>query len=259
VRTLVLSRTYRLGSDAPASYLDLDPADRLLWRHAPRRLDAEEMRDSMLAASGHRQFEPPAEPITNQLKMIEMRDNGPQSAAIQEAANGSEVRSIYLPLLRGLTPAAIAAFDPVTQTLVTGQREATTVPTQALFLLNSWFVRQQSLRLAEDLLSRPGADASRIATVYRLTLGRSPNQAELDRARKFIAAYQDSCGPLPAVQAAVKPAQTAIPKASLEGDDMDRKEYAAPEPVVQPRDSKQAAWMSFVQALYASAEFRFVR
>jgi hypothetical protein len=44
VKTLVLSRTYRLSSDAPTASLDADPADRLLWRHAPRRLDAEEMR-----------------------------------------------------------------------------------------------------------------------------------------------------------------------------------------------------------------------
>jgi hypothetical protein len=260
VKTLVLSRTYRLGSDAPAASLDADPADRLLWRHAPRRLDAEEMRDSMLASSGHLRFGAPAAPIESQLKMIEMRDNGPQSAFIQEAANGSETRSVYLPLLRGVTPAALAAFDPVTQTLVTGQREATTVPTQALFLLNSWFVRQQSLRLAEDLLSQPRiGDAARIVTAYRLTLGRAPGQAELARTLKFIASYEDSCPPLPPVSVSAKAAGGALPKASLEGDDMDRKEYAAAEPVVQAGSAKRAAWMSFVQALYASAEFRFVR
>jgi hypothetical protein len=92
-----------------------------------------------------------------------------------------------------------------------------------------------------------------------VTLGRAPNQVELDRARKFIGAYEDSCPPLAPVQVPVKAPVAALPKASLEGDDMDRKEYAAVEPVVQAGGSKQAAWMSFVQALYASAEFRFVR
>jgi len=77
--------------------------------------------------------------------MIEMPDNGVESHAINEKADASLVRSIYLPLLRGVTPKALEAFDPVTQTLVTGQRDATTVPTQALFLLNPPSVRPQAL------------------------------------------------------------------------------------------------------------------
>ena len=52
VRAIVLSRAYRLGSEAPAANLAVDPANRLVWRHSPRRLDAEEIRDAMLAAAG---------------------------------------------------------------------------------------------------------------------------------------------------------------------------------------------------------------
>ena len=71
--------------------------------------------------------------------MIEMRDNGPEARSINEQADRSSYRSVYLPLLRGVTPKSLEAFDPVAQTLVTGQRESTTVPAQALFLLNSAF------------------------------------------------------------------------------------------------------------------------
>jgi len=260
VRTLALSRTYRLGTDAPAAYCEADPSNRLLWRHSPRRLDAEELRDSMLASSDRLQLGAPPPSIAKELKMIEMRDNGAQSSAIQEFANASRARSVYLPLLRGVTPAALAAFDPVTQTLVTGHRETTTVATQALFLLNSTFVRQQSLDLAEHLLSqRRISDDARVAQAYRLTLGRNPNPAEVERARKFIAVYADSSPQARRAPVAAKPATAASLKFSLEGDDMDRKEYVPVEPEVQAGDPKSAAWMAFVQALYASAEFRFVR
>ena len=63
-------------------------------------------------------------------------------------------RSVYLPLLRGITPRPLEAFDPVDQTLVTGRAQVTTVPGQALYLLNSSFVRRQSLALAERLLDQ---------------------------------------------------------------------------------------------------------
>ena len=94
-------------------------------------------------------------------------------------------------------PRPLQAFDPVTQTLVTGQRDATTVPTQALFLMNSSFVRGQSLALAEKLFSRkaPGID-SQIRQAFQLIIGRLPNARELARSRRFLSefelAYRDS-------------------------------------------------------------------
>jgi len=258
VRELVLSRTYRLSSQAMVSYREIDPANHLLWRHSPRRLDAEEMRDSILATAGVLQLQKPSSTPAQQLKMIEMRDNGPQSLTIHEAADRSTVRSVYLPLLRGVTPGALAAFDPVSQTMVTGQRDSTTVPTQALFLLNSSFVRQQSLALADRLLSeRNAGDAVRLREAYRLTVGRLPNPHEVARAQSFLAQYSASYHAASPASAPVTVVAKPVP--AVEGDDMDRTEYMPSETIVQPGSPQAAAWMSFVQALYASAEFRFVR
>jgi len=258
VRTLVLSHTYRLGSEAPVGYREIDPRNRLLWRHSPRRLDAEEIRDSMLASAGRLQFAASTGSPVKELKMIELRDNGPLAGTIREAANRSQARSIYLPLLRGITPDALAAFDPVTQTLVSGQRDTTTVPTQALFLLNSAFVRKQSLVLAERLLAGRGpSDASRIQGAYKLALGRTPSSLELERARKFLADFERSYQPPPGGTREPEPAPPSA--APLDADDMDRTEYIARELVVEAGGARTAAWMSLVQALYASAEFRFVR
>jgi hypothetical protein len=267
VRTIVLSRAYRLSSDAPENYREIDPANRLVWRHSPRRLEAEELRDTMLATAGRLELKPLSGSPAKDLKMIEMPDNGAESRTINEAADRSVSRSVYLPLLRGVTPKSLEAFDPVTQTLVTGQRDATTVPTQALFLLNSAFVRRQSLSLADRLLSEQdeGVD-HQIRLAYRLTLGRTPNQQEVLRARKFLAEYEATYGKLPPTEretpvhaAPEKDTQSAPPVIPVDPDNIDRHDQVAVEETVQPKSPKSAAWMSLVQALYASAEFRFVR
>ncbi len=264
VRRLVLSRSYRLASTKVPANLEVDPANRLVWRHAPRRLDAEEVRDSILLSSGRLILNPPAASPAQALSMIEMRDNGPESRAIIEQADGSLSRSVYLPLLRGVTPRALEAFDPVTQTLVTGQRDTTTVPTQALFLMNSTFVRQQSLALAGELLAHAGSDADRIRQAYRRILNRLPTPEELDRAASFVHEYAVAYRPPPpppAVPAiAAKPAATpaASPAIPADPDNIDRTDIRPAEPEIRPAHAQAAAWMSFAQALYASAEFRFV-
>jgi len=182
VRALVLSRAYQLGADAPQTHRLIDPANHLVWRHSPRRLDAEEIRDAVLAAAGKLDLQrPPASPA-KELKMMEMRDNGREAISLGTHADQSKHRSVYLPLLRGVTPRALEAFDPVSQTLVTGARDATTVPGQALYLLNSAFVRKHSLALAEQVLTeREANDTARIQRTYRLMLGRPATDKEIER------------------------------------------------------------------------------
>ena len=74
-----------------------------------------------------------------------MPNNGPLAQTILEEAGASKHRSIYLPLLRGMTPRSLEVFDFAEQGMVTGSRDTTTVATQALYLLNDPFVRQQAL------------------------------------------------------------------------------------------------------------------
>ena len=192
--------------------------------------------------------------------MIEMPDNGVESRTLHQQADASLVRSVYLPLLRGVTPHTLEAFDPVTQTLVTGQREATTVPTQALFLLNSSFVRRQALALSEQLRTAK-SPRERIRQAYRLILNREPNAVEVARAQKFVDEFESAYAVTPALPpkptaVATKP---AAPTAPLDPDNIDRADYIAIDPPVEPGNASTAAWMSFAQALFSSAEFRFVR
>jgi len=276
VREVVLTRAYRLGSAVPVGYRDIDPSDSLVWRHAPRRLETEEIRDSVLASSGQLDLSRPAGSPAMALRMIEIRDNGPVVASVLAAADRSRYRSIYLPLLREEAPRALEAFDPVSQTLVTGQRDATTVPSQALFMLNSPFIRQQSLALAAQLLNdKKRSDDAKIRQAYLLIDGHEPTAKDTARVKEFLTRYSDAWGK--SGVAAVKPpsqgrlALVSSPASSItdgivrEDDiaidpDADRPAAATSDlKVAAPDSAKQAAWAAFVQSLYGSAGFQFVR
>jgi hypothetical protein len=147
------------------------------------------------------------------------------------------------------------------------------VPTQALYLLNSTFVRQQALVFAERVTSdieRPEADWVR--EIYLHVLGRLPNPAEAGRADRFLAEYASAyrvdapiaqtVNSVPALSGAAEAdagVSTAVAGEAANPDDVDRSPDLPKDVPLQPKDAKTAAWLNFIQACYASAEFRFVR
>ncbi len=234
VREIVLSRAYQLSSDAPAAQLAIDPANRLCWRHSSRRLQAEEIRDAMLLAAGEIDLSRPAGSPIKDFKVIELPDNGSQAAQLEAICLASKQRSVYLPLLRGLTPRALEVFDFAQQGFVTGRRDTTTVATQALYLLNDPFVRGQSQVLAGRMLrGQDGGqnggqavdDAGRINLAYRMVLCRPATAGELERAATYLREYE---------------ADARV--AEVPADDL-----------------STAAWSSLCQAIFASAEFRYLQ
>jgi hypothetical protein len=264
VRQLVLTRAYQLSSESTEAHRTADPANRLVWRHTSRRLSAEEMRDATLAVAGTLDGNRPTGTPVKELRMIEMRDNGSEAKEINEKADAATYRSVYLPLLRGVTPHALEAFDPVDQTLVSGTRDTTTVPSQALFLLNSPFVRKQSLAFADRVLKdKKTSDADRVRGAYQLALGRLPTDKEIDRARAFIGDYESAyrANPPKFVKpvAPKHPTESKKPNELENPDEIDQTGETVVDVVIQPKDAKTAAWMAFTQSLIASAEFRYVR
>ena len=265
VRSLVLTRTYQLGSEATSEHLAADPANRWLWRYGPRRLTAEEIRDAMLASADALDLSRPAVPPVSQMKVVELRNNGPEAQQLILQARNSRHRSIYLPLLRTLVPASLEVFDFAEQGMVTGSRESTTVPSQALFLLNDAFVRRQSLSLADRLLADAGLDdPQRINLAYLTVLGRDASASEIDRALAFATDYElavQSGWTNPAVAVAVVNDAGDAPAtdAAVNPDDVEQSDAPLPEETVQPASPRAAAWSAFVQALLASGEFRYVR
>ncbi|MEZ0258659.1 MAG: DUF1549 domain-containing protein, partial [Chthoniobacter sp.] len=143
IRDIVTSRAYQLSSTFDEKNFTADPENTLVWRMSQRRLDAESIRDAILAASGQLDLRPPVgSPIAE-------RGNGPigqfrqfpnagvPEDVLVEAGSRTTARSVYLPIARELLPDALAVFDFAEPGFVSGQRETTTVPSQALFLLNS--------------------------------------------------------------------------------------------------------------------------
>jgi len=179
IRRIVLSHTYQLSSFCDDRTLAIDPENKLLCRHNRRRLDAESLRDSILAASGQLDRKPgQGSAIANVDELVDRAGN------LHIPHNH---RSIYLCMLRHSEPSELVAFDLPDSTKPVGQRNESTLPTQSLFLLNSPFLVNQSNWFAKEVLKDPNLDdIERIHLVYRRALNRAPESSELQRALTLI-------------------------------------------------------------------------
>ncbi|HEY1600982.1 MAG TPA: PSD1 and planctomycete cytochrome C domain-containing protein [Pirellulales bacterium] len=265
VRAIVLTHTYRLSSDELPGNMAVDPSARFVWRHNPRRLGAEEIRDALLAMGGKLDLVPPTGSPAQDLPVTELRNNGPEARKLASIVAANVGRSIYLPLLRDLTPTALAAFDFAEQGMVTGHRDTTTVAPQALYLLNDPFVLRQSLNLAERLLRRDDLDdTSRVDWAYRFTLGRGATTEEIERTKAYLMDYENvakdlfSPTPAPAAPDANTVAVAAKP-APANPDEADQTDEPVIAEKVQATNPRASAWASFCQALFGSAEFRYLK
>jgi hypothetical protein len=238
IREIVLSHTYQLSSAYDAKDFAGDPENTLNWRMSKRRLDAECIRDAMLSVSGDLQY---SAPIGSSIAMAgDGVINGPRRGGITEAEiNGdTPVRSIYLGVAREAVPESLALFDFAETSLVTGVRETTNVPSQALFMLNSGFVAKRAERLGERVMAgypagpNGGLGANlqdRITYAYWLAFSRPPDNVERAAATNFFTRF---------------PANWSKGQNGAAG--------------VRDGSATKAAWTSFCRALFASAEFRYV-
>ncbi|QDU27180.1 Planctomycete cytochrome C [Anatilimnocola aggregata] len=178
VRSIVLSRTYQLASDADAKLIEADPQNRLLARHARRRLEAEMLRDSMLLVSGQLQLVP------GEGSLVRHRDILVNLAGSLHQA--SSHRSIYLCYLRSSPPPELAAFDLPDFTTVIGQRDVSMVPSQALHLFNNPFVIDQAGHFARLVTNETASPEGRVRIVWEWAFGREPSPAEIEKALELV-------------------------------------------------------------------------
>ena len=216
IRLMVLSRTYRLSVAYPPDNVAADEGNSLYWRANLRRLEAEGIRDGLLVSSGLLQpGRPDGAPFDRSVggdlgKAAKKGGKAPSDVILKP------VRSVYLPVFRSRLPGMFTVFDFAEPDQVNGQRNVTTVPTQALFFLNNPFVLKTASAHAARLLDLENAtDADRVQKAYAAVLGRFPSPAEVDRALAFI----------------------------REGEG---------------EDDVQEAWAAWIQALYSTAEFRYI-
>ncbi|MBC7855210.1 MAG: DUF1553 domain-containing protein, partial [Pirellulaceae bacterium] len=186
-RKLLCSATYRQASVHPREleYREQDPANSLWWKANRRRLDAESLRDSILARSGELNLQaggPGFYPHLNSeaLEGLSMKDKAWQSSPPDQQAR----RSIYIFSKRSLLLPLLTTFDFCDSTQPCGQRDINVVAPQALALLNNEFTHRASEKLADEILREPASgETSHEERVWRLILGREPGRDELSAAK----------------------------------------------------------------------------
>ena len=189
-RKIVHSAVYRQSSAPRAEALAVDAGNRWLWRFPLRRLEAESLRDAMLAASG----ELDSRMFGTYVATQRMPDG---NVLVQEDQSGLRRRGIYLQQRRTQVDSLLAMFDAPAMVNTCGDRSRSTVPLQSLALLNSPFVRYRSASLAGRLLAEHPTDATaRMDRAFRLTIGRLPVSAEREASLEFLrkqqTVYQES-------------------------------------------------------------------
>ncbi|MBL9094961.1 MAG: DUF1553 domain-containing protein, partial [Planctomycetaceae bacterium] len=199
-KLLMLSSTYRMSSAATEQGLARDPGNMLVWRANTRRLAAEEVRDSILAASGAidlRLGGPSVyPPIPKEVLAGQSRpgEGWPTSVKPEDANR----RSVYVHVKRSLQLPILAMHDQADTDGSCAVRYTTTVPTQSLGMLNGDFIHEQARALAERLgREQPNDTAAQIRRAVQLTAQRNPSADEVDGDIKFLTAVQAADGLTP--------------------------------------------------------------
>jgi cytochrome c553 len=187
IRSLVLTRAFQLSNRPAPAAREADPQNRLLQHYPARRLEAEAIRDSILAASGRLDpslYGPSIQPYREKANADRRLFPGP--------LDGNGRRSVYIKnnLMEG--PKFLCAFNFPGGKVATGRRDVTNVPAQALALLNDPFVLQQAGVWAERLVARTDASISaRIEHMFQAGLGRPPEPGERRRFEQAVAHFAE--------------------------------------------------------------------
>ncbi len=200
-RLLMLSETYRQSSQHPqqAAYENRDAENRLWWRGERRRLDAESLRDSMLAVSGDLDLRLGGTSFRPTISAEALEGLSRKSSAWKASpVNEQRRRSLYIFTQRSLLPPLMTTFDFADTTLPCPRRDVTIAAPQALTLFNNEFAHACSSALARWVAQIAEPDrAGRIHAAWRLTLGRSPTDQEVTAALAHLAAQEGRFGKLP--------------------------------------------------------------
>ena len=176
-----MSRTYRMRSDTPLP--ESDPDNRLLSRMNRKRLDAESLRDAMLATAAATDARW-AGPNVGDARAVNSNDTSAQNLEYGYAF-GDTRRSVYTAAFRNVRHPLFEAFDFADINQPIGQRTTSTVATQALYLMNHPQVIELA-RTAARRLPQDGAPEAGIRRAYQLALSRPPDAAETALARDFL-------------------------------------------------------------------------
>jgi mono/diheme cytochrome c family protein len=275
-REIMLSSAYQLSTELDKTAFDKDSGNRLYWRANPRRMDAEQIRDSVLSVAGN----------------LDSSFGGPS----QELTPGFLRRTVYGRVSRYKLDAYLQLFDFPSPGISAEKRFTTTVPLQRLFLMNSDFVQVEAEELAKRVSSEPD-NRTRIRKIYLLAYGRDPKEEEIQLGLDYLHAeplreYEENKNKKPdaadapaggrrkaggaAISDAAKPAADEMPAGQTDGaaaggmgmgmgmmGGMGGAYAAGPRrgrgPAAPPDIKYEAtAWGRYAKILLSSSEFMFI-
>jgi hypothetical protein len=198
IRSIILSRVYRVSSINDSVSIKVDPDNRLLWRMHRQRLDAEAIRDSTLAISGElkESHGGPAlvlENVENTGSLVAKGVNPPNYVHKKPRPSQEFERTIYLPVMRtGFTgeDRIRSYFDFVNPALIAGQRNQTVVPTQSLFLMNNDAYRKRAKLIIDRLFAESKTQDERLEQLWLRVLSRPMSPSERQDAIAFLGETQ---------------------------------------------------------------------
>lgn len=218
-RLIMGSTTYQLGSTPGARSVAKDPENRLYGYFPRRRLEAEAVRDAILAVSGTLDTS-----MGGSLLAVGPREYVAGTASVDKTNYDSRRRSVYLPVIRSAVYEPFLAFDFPDPSAPNGDRSSTTLASQSLFLLNGAVVDEAIAALTDELAARfPDDRRARIERAYARALARRPTAAEVADAHAYIER----------ARALVEREPSAV-------------------------DGERLAWRSFCRVLFSSSEFLYL-
>lgn len=182
-RLILSSSVYQQASSHPeeARLIQADPENHWLWRFSIRRLEAEPLRDSILAVSGQLD-------TTMGGKSIPLRNRQFvfDHTSIDHTDYDSRRRAVYLPIIRNHLYSFLEQFDLPDPTMPSGDRAVTVIAPQALWMMNDDLVMDAAGTLAEQAIATSQCDEERVSWIYWRVLTRNPSESERDRAHEFL-------------------------------------------------------------------------
>lgn len=192
-KQIVLSRTYRQSSAFQKEAAKIDPDTLFLWRYPPHRLEAEVIRDSILASSGNLNLKaggPGIKPRVPQEILEQSKRN--QWPNVKKESDEHWRRSVYIYIKRQLPMPMLTLFDAPDTSQTCAVRFRSTTPTQSLTLLNDAFTNEQARFLAQRILKETADPKQVVSKAHLRIFAMRPNEASLAQAQDFLVSRQEA-------------------------------------------------------------------
>jgi mono/diheme cytochrome c family protein len=258
-RLILLSQTWQQSSAVNPRYARLDPFNKLLWRANLRRLELEPLRDSLLAFGGKLDTNMFGKPVP----LAQSKGRGQRAAMLLEPTHRPQDigyttrRTVYGYIDRADLPEVFNHFDFANPEMPNGHRYETTVPQQALYLMNSPLVVEQARNLVErpDVMACP-SDEAKVRRLYEILYQRAPRPEEIQLAIQFI---EDAATPEDTAPASVAAAPINLRKGNVGNQVKAKREAVLAARKAGVRQMKPLpAWAEYAHALLLANEASFV-